>query len=155
MNSKELANKLVGATYDNFVSDDVLLNNKLADEAKQNGLVVVFGASDDLMEFRGAINYEIGAYDGTTAYLTSTGLLLNDCDNDYCPHFEKLTASAATILALWRQEGEYSWTFKTDIPHETFEITDRGDQYCRGIVFALADLGVEKNLPERIVESKK
>ena len=33
-----------------------------ADQAKAAGLVVVFGASDDLMEFRGAIYDEIGCY---------------------------------------------------------------------------------------------
>lgn len=32
-------------------------------EAKKNNLVVVFGASDDLIEFRGAINDEQGAKD--------------------------------------------------------------------------------------------
>jgi hypothetical protein len=110
-----------------------------AAQAKAVGLVVIFGASDDLMEFRGAINDELSAYDGTTAYLGGTGLLVNDCEDDECPHFAKLKAKAKTIEAVWA-EGEYSWTFKTDIPHATFEIVEDGDKYCRGIVIALADL---------------
>lgn len=106
------------------------------------GLVVVFGASDDLMEFRGAIEDELGAYDGTTAYLTHEGLLQNDCENDECPHFQKLKAKAANINALWCAEEGYSWTFQTDIRHETFEIVEDGEPYCRGIVFALTDAEV-------------
>lgn len=48
MEARELANKLYGRAYgDSF--DDVL------EEAKQSGLVIVTGASDDLMEFNGAI----------------------------------------------------------------------------------------------------
>jgi hypothetical protein len=112
------------------------------EQAKADGLVVVFGASDDLMEFRGAIADELGAYDGMTAYLTSEGLLQNDCENDECPHFQKLKAKVATIEALWCAEEGYSWTFKTPIRHETFEIVADGAPYCRGIVFALTDAEV-------------
>ena len=36
-------------------------------EAKELGLVVVFGASDDLMEFRGALDEEFGCPDGGRA----------------------------------------------------------------------------------------
>ena len=44
--AKELAEKLNGRAYgDSF--DDV------KQEAKENGLVIVYGASDDLMEFDG------------------------------------------------------------------------------------------------------
>jgi hypothetical protein len=132
--AKQFAAKLVGATYRNVISKE------LAAEAKAAGLVVVYGMSDDLMEFDGAIYDELGGYNGETAYLTSAGLLQNECDHDECPHFEKLKEQAATIEALWCAEGDYSWTFKTDIPHETFEITEDGETYCRGIVFALADV---------------
>ena len=107
--------------------------------AKAHGLVVVFGASDDLMEFRGAIDDELDAYEGTTAYLDSNGLLQNDCGNDECPHFANIKAKAQTVEAIWDRDG-YSWIFKTDIPHATFEIVEDDDKYCRGIVFALADL---------------
>jgi hypothetical protein len=134
MNAKELAARLNGTDYPLYVPKE------LAAEAKIAGLVIVYGASDDLMEFAGAIDDELGAYDGTTAYLVRTGILQNDCDNDGCPHFEKLKANAKTIEALWCKEGDYSWTYRTAIPHETFEITEDGGPYCRGIVFALADV---------------
>ena len=38
--------------------------------AKDSGLVIVYGASDDLMEFEGAIEDEIGCYDGDTIHIT-------------------------------------------------------------------------------------
>lgn len=109
-------------------------------QARFHGLVVVYGASDDLVEFGGAIHDELGAYNGTTAYLTSDGLLQNECENDECPHFEKMKEKAATIDALWCAEDGYSWTYKTEIPHATFDIMEDGGPYCRGIVFALADV---------------
>lgn len=107
--------------------------------AKEHGLVIVFGASDDLMEFRGAVFDEIGAYEGATAYFTRGGLLTNDCDNDDCPHFKKLKKAATTVEAKWDSDG-YSWTYATAIPHATFDILEDGEKYCRGIVFALADI---------------
>lgn len=108
-------------------------------EMNDAGLVAVFGASDDLMEFRGAIDDEIGAYNGTTAYLTSSGLLQNDCENDNCPHFKKLKKAAATIRAIW-DSGGFSWRYETEIPHEKFVVNEDGEGYCEGIVFALADV---------------
>lgn len=134
MNAKDLAKLLDGREYGREVSRDE------AQAANAAGLVVVFGASDDLMEFRGAINDEIDAYDGGTAYLTADGLLSNDCENDECPHFEKLKEKATTIEALWCEEEGLSWSYRTSIPHETFEVIEDGDLYCKGIVFALADL---------------
>lgn len=109
-------------------------------QARIHGLVVVFGASDDLMEFAGAIDDELGADNGTTAYLTSAGLVQNECESRECPHFKKAKEMAATIEALWCAEDGYSWTYKTVIPHATFEIVEDGEPYCRGIVFALADV---------------
>lgn len=107
-------------------------------ELKAAGFVVVFGASDDLMEFRGAIHDEVSCYEGATAYLTSAGLLENDCSNEECPHFTKLKEAATTIEALWCKEDVLSWTYKTDIPHLTFEVTEDDVTYCRGIIFNLS-----------------
>jgi hypothetical protein len=136
MTPQELADRLTGAEYP-FRPDRTLMA-----EARATGLVVVYGASDDLMEFDGAIYDEISCYDGGTAYLLPTGLLENDCDNDDCPHFEKIKQAALTIEALWSKEGDYSWTYKTNIPHATFEVAEEGVPYCRGIVFSMADLKV-------------
>lgn len=108
-------------------------------DMKAARLVAVFGASDDLMEFRGAIDDEIGAYDGTTAYVTREGLFASECDCDDCPYAAKAMKAATPIDAKW-DEGEYSWTYDTAIPHSTFEVLEDDDKYCRGIVFALSDV---------------
>lgn len=105
---------------------------------KEHGLVAVFGASDDLMEFRGAIYDEIGAYDGTTAYLTSTGLI-EQCDCE-CPHYEKALKSSKTIEACWDGGEGYAWTYTTQIAHATFDVLEGGEPYCRGIVFSMESL---------------
>lgn len=131
MNVKELAALLHGREYGSEIT------KAEEDQAKVSGLVVVFGASDDLMEWRGVIHDEIGG--PGTAHLTSAGLLTNDCDNYECPHFELQKKAAATIHAVFDRDG-YSWVYDTEIQHATFDIMEDGETYCRGIVFALASV---------------
>ena len=57
MIKEELAALINGREYTHELTD----KEKSAKDAR---LVVVFGASEDLMEFRGAINDECGAYGG-------------------------------------------------------------------------------------------
>ncbi|MBQ6517815.1 MAG: hypothetical protein IJI14_03790 [Anaerolineaceae bacterium] len=109
-------------------------------EAKENGLIVVFGASDDLMEFRGAIDDEAGCYDGGEVTFDSKG---TSDDGEYHKN---------TIEAIWcgedpenlDKEGRViTWTYRTEIPHVTFMIYDELDDlepYCRGIVFSVEDI---------------
>lgn len=137
MDTTELAARLNNIEY------PVAITKELSAEAKAAGLVIVFGRSDDLMEFEGAIQDEIGCWDGGTVYVDTEGLL---------PDFEALKDQARQrdwfrrrphsieIEALWCVEDEYSWTYWTDIPHETFDVLEDGKQYCRGIVFRLSDL---------------
>lgn len=114
--------------------------------AKQSGLVVVFGYSDDNVELRGAIDDELGAYDGTTLYFDKDGLLQNECDDEDCPYFKNAKQGAKTIEAKpdYSGNGEYMWTYKTDIPHACFDVLEADEigegKFCRGIIFALADL---------------
>ena len=104
-------------------------------EMKAAGCVAVFGASDDLIEFRGSIDDEVGAYGGATVRVTPTGLL--DPDDDLYNRDEK--AAFPTISARWCDEDEPAWTYATSIPHSTFEVFEDGEVYCRGIVFALSE----------------
>lgn len=134
MTKEELAAKLTGAEYPFDPS------RELQEAAKADGLVIVFGASDDLMEFRGAIYDELSAWEGTTAHLSNFGLLKNECGDDDCPYFASGKKGAATIVALWANEPGYSWTYETTIPHATFEVVEDGEPYCRGIVFSLRDV---------------
>ena len=140
MNAKELAAKLNGREYTKEITKE---EEALA---KKSGLVVVFGASDDLVEIRGVINDEGGVYDGGTFYLTPNKILENheDCECPYCG-FEEKMKSAKSIEAVWDLEG-FSWVYRTDIPHETFDILENGDKYCRGIVFSVDDLQSDERL---------
>lgn len=134
MTKEELCILLHGREYTEEINDEI--SNKILN----TGLVVVFGASDDLMELRGAIYDEIGCYNGGKAYLDSNGLLKNHCDDGECPYFTDQKKRAMTIEALWCAEPGISWTYKTDIPHSTFEVWEGKELYCRGIVFNLADV---------------
>jgi hypothetical protein len=110
--------------------------------AAEHGLVILYGASDDLAEFRGAIYDEAGAGDGTFLEIVDGKLAeVPDCDCRWAlAAREAISLRARKIEAVWCEDGTaYSWTYKTDIPHATFEVVEDGEPYCRGIVFALAD----------------
>jgi hypothetical protein len=106
-------------------------------EAAKVGLVVLFGASDDLAEFRGAIENEAGVYDGGTLLLLDGDVFEEpDCDCRWADAAkEEALKHARRIEAVWCGEGDYSWTYKTEIPHATFDVMEDGEKYCRGIVF--------------------
>ena len=130
MIEKEIADMLDGLEYGEEIRDDILKY------AKENGAVIVFGASDDLMEFRGAIEDELPMCGGGFAYLDKNGLFRNKCSNVDCPYFIEKLVYAKVIIAIW-DCGGYSWMYTTEIPHETFEILEDRKQYCRGIVFSV------------------
>ncbi|MEG1513986.1 MAG: hypothetical protein RSD95_03770 [Clostridia bacterium] len=106
---KELAAFLDGSEY------QLCLEEKTTDMAKEKEIVIVYGMSDDLMEFEGAWYGEIEAYEGTTV----------------------TSSLGRTISAIWCANGHEGpdWSYKTDIPHEIFRIMEDGNIYCEGIVF--------------------
>lgn len=133
MTIKDFAQQLNGKEYDSCM----FLKSELQ-TAKENGWVIVTGASDDLMEFDGAICDEAGCYDGGKVYFSK-----------YCVYDGKNAnwAFQNCIEAIWcgkeilDENGKViPWTYKTDIPHETFMVYWAGDPYCRGIVFSVDDL---------------
>lgn len=107
--------------------------------AKENGFVVVYGASDDLMELDGAIYDEFGCYGGGIAYLNSKGFLSVKDECEDCPYIKSELAKYKTITAVWGADG-YSWTYKTGIPHAEFDVLEDGEPYCKGIVFDIKSL---------------
>ncbi|MCK4260330.1 MAG: hypothetical protein KAX49_15240 [Halanaerobiales bacterium] len=110
------------------------------------GIVVVFGASDDLAEFCGAIDDEVGCYDGGTIYLTKDGILSppeEECSR--CEYWIKASEQASTIKAVWCPKNKdkeiiASWGYETKIPHETFKVFEDNKLYCTGIVFSIHSL---------------
>lgn len=113
-------------------------------EARDARLLVVFGASDDLTEFRGILHDEAGASDlyghkiapGSKA---GTWQILS-LDED---RYGRVTVSkkGALIETEWRPETlETSWLIKPSVPFAPFDIMEDGDLYCRGAVIDEADL---------------
>ena len=116
MTKEELATMLDGRQYRDETTTEI------EQLAKENNLLIVFGASDDLCEFRGAIEDEFGCYDGGKI----------TC--------EKLPKS---IEAVWcplerdSSDSNCSWAYKTELPHSTFRIYENDELYCVGIVVDL------------------
>ena len=107
--------------------------------AKENNFVYCFGASDDLLEIRGAVNDEVSAWGAGEAYFTSRGLFDNqgcEHDEDGCQYFLAARAAAKKVVANWDTDG-WPWLLTSDIPHEEFVILEDGQPFCRGLVFAL------------------
>lgn len=139
MTPHELAAQLNGREYLNEITKGE------EESARRDGHVVVFGYSDDNTEFRGAVCDEVGAYNGANHFVHPTKGLLQGhdgvCDCQYCG-YESLLKQSSKVEAVWHDgENDYSWTFKTSIPHATFDIMEDGKKFCRGIVFRLADAG--------------
>lgn len=135
MTAKELAARLSGREVGDEIADTE------AELAAYDGLVVVYGYSDDNVEIRGAIDEEIGAYEGATVYFNKDGLMYEPpCDGDGCPYYNAARTAHKAITAVWHGDGWPCWTFETDIPHETFDIYEDGEVWCVGIVFSVEDL---------------
>lgn len=113
--------------------------------AKAARLVTVFGYSDDNIELRGAIHGEAGCFGGKTFRVDDEGIhpTWEDGDDksleDAREFFRRESKPFKMLTAIWSAEG-YSWVYKTDLPHATFEIMEDGQKFCRGIVFSLEDL---------------
>lgn len=123
---KEIAEKLNGIAYGENVRD-------IEAEAKEHGIVIVMGASDNLMEFSGAIEDEGGCYDGGEVYFDRDGVSQDD------------TKRANVIEAIRCNSHDengipVTWSYKTEIPHEAFKVFEEGNLYCIGIVFSVEDL---------------
>lgn len=106
---------------------------------KDGGLVAIYGASDDLTEFDGAVHDEGYSGDDTEHRLTRRGLEVNKCnEGDRCPNWQ---AGETNVRARWCPPGfDGSWLIETPLPHATFDIMEDGEIYCRGVVIALTDL---------------
>lgn len=148
MNAQELAARLDGREYGKEVTrqDEA--------DAREAGLVIVFGASDDLMEFRGAINDEVGAYEGGTAYVDAQGLIpveYEDLSDEETYDMLSRKQHAIGIFAQWCPDDDLSWRIETNLPHSTFTIFDNGETYCEGLVFALKDAAAPESIERRAI----
>lgn len=123
--------------------------------AELSNLVVIFGASDDLCEFEGAIIDEMGA---PGQFLIADGKLLPELDDEDVDALSKHGALAAVnkqrrnatvVGAEWCPDGDGkspSWRIRTAAPYAKFRIMEDGEVFCEAIVI---DLMEAANVPER------
>jgi hypothetical protein len=143
MTINEWARKLNGREYREE------LTGEEEQELKADGLIAAFGASDDLLEFRGVLNDEAGAWDGALVKLAETReggeIVIFDDEED---RGRVKTSYTKNVLAIWcprSRDGKYwaSWEIRIyGVPQATFDIMEKRKLYCRGIVFEARHIGL-------------
>ena len=137
MTKEELAARLNGREYREEITRDECR------EAKGSRLLVAYGASDDLLELSGAVDDEVGAYNGTVVELTAAGrIIITRDDHDELVRDGWAPPEAAfTLRAEWcPADLEASWRVTANVPFASFDIMEDGDLFCRGCVIDLRAL---------------
>ena len=107
--------------------------------AKAERLLIVFGASDDLTEFRGIIHDEAGAYNSTRHLIIGNPGKWKIWENTGAR--QRKPRGAVTINAEWcPKEPNASWLISPSVQFAPFDIMEDGELYCRGAVIDEADL---------------
>ena len=138
MTIKDVAVMLNGREYGSEVSP------REETEFKNAGIVVVYGYSDDCVEFEGAVNTEIGIWNAGYIPLLNGVPFDVPCDTDEfeiscCPLLKEVAKRLKHIKVKFGMNG---WEFDAEFPHEKFSIVEReSDNSCsEGLVYSLADL---------------
>lgn len=124
--------------------------------AKENNLLVIFGHSDDGVQFRGVVNDEEGAYGGTTLYLLKKGeqfcIADDGTDRTYrlahkvslLPHNDDfpVNENARVIEVKWGEGAKTDpvWQIETTLPHVKFVIREDGEPFSEGIVIDMDEI---------------
>lgn len=140
MTLEEFANKLNGNQYREEITKE------LVEQAGQYGFVVMFGYSDDNVELRGAIDDAVGACNGTDVFFNKGNVVqleepFDDLDEqmDFLKKYG-IRLDKKKVSAIWDEQQEFVWSFKTDIEHATFDIFEDDDPFCKGIVFHISSV---------------
>ena len=138
MTKEKLAEILNGRAYREEITEQ---EEKLAE---QSGLIVVFPYSDDNIEFRGAIDDELGCYGDHEFFLKRDRVLesTHGCECEFCGYGEA-TKNAKILEAIWDgsgKEGTLAWQYRINAPYAKFEIRDEGVPWAMGIVIDQKDL---------------
>ena len=131
------------------------INKEEEQVAKENNLLVVFGYSDDCVEFRGIIKEEFSV-DSIIIFGKKGEILLINTDTDDVDSFEnfdgvfkrctKLEAVQVNDYAtepesyVTSDHGMNGWEFKTDLPYAEFSIYEDDDLYGKGLVIDMSSL---------------
>ena len=138
MTKQELAAQLDGREY------PFELTPEEKKQAKADSLVVICGASDDLAEFAGAIDDELGAPD---EFLIYEGILLPEVTADDEEALQKHcvldVVNKRRNEATWvevKMDDEDGWEVTSKAPHAKFNIMEDGQVVCKAIVIDLKEL---------------
>lgn len=153
MTVKEWAEKLNGRDmgHEMTAAEDLL--------ADADGVVIVFGAGDDMVEFRGAVSGEDGVCEGGTTKLTVKKTIFYEELNSEDPEFNRAEIEAMPeVKTVWCPKDAAgkvfaSWAVETAILHETFDILEEGELFCRGAVFAWKDVYPEGTEESRLSQA--
>lgn len=96
-------------------------------QMKEDGIVVVYGASDDLVEIDGAIKEEIDSYiDSKFGYIKNK--FVRGKDSNF-------------ILDVRHDINNCTFWFSTNVMQSTFVVYDEYDEpYCRGVFVSIYDI---------------
>lgn len=123
MTTKEWAQKLDGREYrDELTKEEAL-------KAKEDGVIIAFGYSDDLLELMGVIDEEISAFDGT---------------------------NFGFVEAIWCPKDDFgetyaSWLIKSKFPYENFNIYEDGELFCIGAVIKIKPQSLNEEFYNRLL----
>lgn len=140
---RKWAGQLTGREY------PFTMTNDEKKRAQDDDIVIVYGLSDDLLEFEGAIYDECGAWNGTTVRLCPEGIY--DTNSMFWKKIESgLSYSSEQIMkmpvieAVWCPQVDNvcwaSWEIRTNMKHMKFDIMEDGKLYCRGIIFHINEI---------------
>ena len=115
-------------------------------DAQTYGLLVVYGASDDLTEFEGAYSDEEGANNGAEHVFTVVNgklQIVRERDDEHELEREGWVRpkQALVVNAQWCPDHfAGSWLITSDAPFAEFDIMEDEQLYCRGAVIDVAAL---------------
>jgi hypothetical protein len=138
MNTKEIAKLLHGIEYKRPHQIPI----QIQEIAKANGIVIVIGANDDLVQLCGALNDELCASEfkiSPYGVVPDFNDLLSRSDRDGLRSFFAFEYTSMPIKPIYGQNHK-AWQYETPIVHDQFDIMEDGNIYCTGIVFRLADV---------------
>ena len=141
--AKGLAARIDGREYRSEV------DNETRELAKANGLLIVYGASDDLCEFDGIFRDEGGCYDGGIFLVDRDGIiprwdeLDGPTEREAKAWFARKGSPHITIKAIWcGVDSDAFWEYSiAGAPSETFEVMKDDELYCIGRVVDMNNLG--------------
>lgn len=116
---EELANRLDLMQYGTSLAKEELR------DARESGLCIITGASDDLVEFEGTVCEEAPAMNGGTVYLLPNGFTSR----------RNKAGNGIKIVAEWNpKDSEASWRISTSVPASTFKVVEGDELFCIGCV---------------------